>query len=100
MQNTNFEDIIKKGALIIDVRTKEEFNEGHIQGSLNIPLDQISEATSWLQKEVPLILVCASGARSKAAQGFLEQKGYKEVYNGGAWDSLGNIKAGACPIQH
>lgn len=98
MEN-NFEEIIKKGALIIDVRTKEEFNEGHITGSLNIPLDKISEATSWLLKEVPIILVCASGSRSGLAKDFLDTQGYKEVYNGGAFYSLGNIKAGGCPIE-
>lgn len=95
----NFEEIVKKGALIIDVRTEEEYMQGHINGSLNVPLDEINNAMSWLIKEVPVVLVCASGARSGAAKRILDVNGYKEVYNGGAWDSLGNIKAGGCPIH-
>ena len=95
----NLEEVISKGAVIIDVRTKEEFDVGHIHGSLNIPVDQIGQAMSWLQKNVPTVVVCASGARSAHAKFVLEANGFKEVYNGGAWDSLGNIHAGGCPIK-
>jgi len=98
MERQNLEKIISDGAIIIDVRTEEEFSHGHINGSINIPLDQLADATNWLQKDVPAVLVCASGQRSKAAQGLLESSGYQKVYNGGAWDSLGNIKAGGCPV--
>lgn len=93
------EKIIENGALIVDVRTSEEYKEGHIEGSLNIPLDEIGEAMSWLQKDVPTVLVCASGARSATASEILKTNGYEKVYNGGSWDSLGNIKAGGCPIK-
>jgi len=88
-------------AIIIDVRTKEEFDQGHIQGSLNIPVDEIGNALTWLAKEVPTVVVCASGARSAYVKYILESKSnnFKEVYNGGAWDSLGNVHAGACLIK-
>ena len=92
-------NIIEAGALIIDVRTPEEFEEGHIEGSLNIPLDEIEKAMSWLQKDVPTVVVCASGSRSAYAFKMLKTNGYEKVYNGGSWDSLGNIKAGGCPIK-
>ena len=95
----NIKEIIEKGALIIDVRTPAEFEEGHIKGSLNIPLDEITEAMSWLQKDVPAVLVCASGGRSSRAVGILKENGFEKVYNGGSWDSLGNVKAGGCPIK-
>lgn len=95
----NFEEIIKKGAIIIDVRTAQEFEQGHIAGSLNIPVDEIGKALSWLQKDVPVVVVCASGARSGMAKMILDANDFKEVYNGGSWDSLGNIHAGGCPVK-
>ena len=95
----NLENIIDNGALIIDVRTNQEYKEGHINGSLNIPLDDIKKAMSWLIKDVPVILICASGGRSAVAQKILEANGFLKVYNGGSWDNLGNIKIGGCPVK-
>ena len=95
----NLKNVIEKGALIVDVRTPEEFEEGNIKGSLNIPLDEIEKAMEWLQKDVPTVLVCASGGRSAHAVMVLKANGYEKVYNGGSWDSLGDIKAGGCPIK-
>ena len=91
------EDNIKE--MIVDVRTPEEFKEGHIEGCLNIPLDKIGEAMGWLQKDVPTVVVCASGSRSARAVAVLQANGFEKVYNGGSWDSLGDIKAGGCPVR-
>jgi len=93
----NLENIIKNGALIVDVRTPEEYKAGHIDGSLNIPLDEIGKAMEWLQKDVPTVLVCASGSRSGHAVMVLQANGFEKVYNGGSWDNFGHIKAGGCP---
>ena len=49
MEN-DLKNIIGCGALILDVRTAEEYEDGHIEGSLNIPLDEIGKAMEWLQK--------------------------------------------------
>lgn len=95
----NLEKIIENGALVVDVRTVEEYEQGHIPGSLNIPLDKINKAMEWLQKDIPVVLVCASGSRSGQAKMILEANGFEKVYNGGSWDSLGDIKAGGCPIK-
>jgi phage shock protein E len=94
----DLKNIIECGALIIDVRTPEEFKGGHIEGSLNIPLDEIGKAMSWLVKDVPTIVVCASGSRSARAAMILKANGFEKAYNGGGWNDLGNIKAGACKI--
>lgn len=96
----NLEDIIKKGAVIIDVRTKEEYDEDHIKGSLNIPLNEIEKAMTWLIKDVPLVVCCASGSRSAVAKKILETSGFKRVYNGGCWSDIGKMKiGGSCPVE-
>jgi len=95
----DLKNIIENGALILDVRTSEEFLEGHIEGALNVPLDEIGKAMGWLQKDVPTVVVCASGMRSGQAVMVLKANGFEKVYNGGAWDSLGNVKAGGCPVK-
>ncbi|MES2587903.1 MAG: rhodanese-like domain-containing protein [Bacteroidota bacterium] len=82
----NVENIIKeqKGT-IIDVRTKEEFMGGHVVGSINIPLQEIQQRLSEIKNlNQPLVLCCASGARSGQATQFLSQQGI-ECYNAGSW---------------
>lgn len=85
----NYAEIIKEGAIILDVRSKSEFNAGHIKGSINIPVDTLGSNLSRLRgKDVPIITCCASGARSAAARNILTSKGFQKVYNGGGWNSL------------
>ena len=82
--------LIKKGAVIVDVRTKAEYQQGHVKGSLNIPLQSLSDNLSKLKKDKPIITCCASGMRSASARDVLKSKGFVEVHNGGAWASLKN----------
>ena len=99
-EEINLEEIIAKGALILDVRTKKEYMQDHMKGSLNVPLDEIHTAMSWLIKDVPIITCCASGSRSGVAKDILEKNGYEKVYNGGAWNNLKTSKGGgACPVK-
>jgi phage shock protein E len=87
---TDYADLVRKGAMIVDVRTPGEFSSGHIKDSVNIPLDVISSRVQELKKKnKPVITVCRSGNRSGSAKSILESAGV-EVYNGGAWDSLQN----------
>lgn len=84
----NFAELVKQGAIIVDVRTPEEFKDGTIKGARNIPLHTIGSQIDTLRKTgKPLITVCRSGARSGMAARQLRQAGI-EVYNGGAWRSL------------
>lgn len=71
-----------KDAVIIDVREPDEYVQGHVPGSINIPTSQIN--TVNYAKDTPLYLYCLSGGRSKMAMGFLEQKGFQNVKNMGA----------------
>jgi len=85
----NFGDLVKEGAIIIDVRTKAEFAGGHINGSINIPLDRIDANLGKLKnKKQVIITCCASGSRSRVAESGLKTRGYANVYNGGSWHSL------------
>ena len=81
--------ILPAHPLILDVRTTSEYARGHIDGSVNIPLDSLScSLTQIPDKSKPLILCCASGSRSSTAKMLLEVAGYTRVVNGGGWKEL------------
>lgn len=89
--SVNFADLVKQGAIILDVRSKGEYAGGHIRNSINIPVDQLGNSLSKLKnKNQPIICCCASGMRSGAAKRILKSNGYTEVYNGGGWYGLQN----------
>ena len=84
----DYRQLVKDGAIIIDVRTPDEFASGHISGSQNIPLHQLQSSISKLQaKKKAVITVCRSGARSGMANKLLQKHGLAS-FNGGAWTSL------------
>ena len=87
-EEVNYEDLKKRGALLIDVRTPGEFNSGHIKGSINIPLNNLQSHLPKVNKTKPIITCCASGMRSASARQILLNNGYEEVYNGGPWSVL------------
>lgn len=79
--------LLKNGAMILDVRTPAEFAEGHVEGAVNIPLDQLQRNLSMVSRERPVITCCRSGARSGLAESLLRDHGY-DAYNGGAWTNV------------
>ena len=89
--STNFSELMKKGAVIIDVRSKREFESGHIDGAINIPVDElISNLNQLKDKNKTIVACCASGIRSASATTILKANGYTQVFNGGGWSSLKN----------
>jgi phage shock protein E len=87
----DYKELMKKGAIIVDVRSQQEYGSGNISKSINISVDKISTQLHQLKdKNRPIITCCASGMRSGKAKSILLSKGYKEVYNGGGWSSLNN----------
>ena len=86
----NYKELMSEGGVIIDVRSKGEYANGHIKGSKNIPLDALTNHLNGFDKTKPIITCCASGMRSGAAKGVLKSKGFTKVYNGGSWTSLKN----------
>ena len=91
----DYVEMKKRNALILDVRSRGEFQSGHYAEAKNIPLDEISQHISALLKEDrPIITCCMSGARSGAAKRELEAQGI-EAYNGGNWSQVGQAHAEA-----
>ena len=88
---TDYAQLIKDGAIIVDVRTPGEYAGGHIKNSINIPLNTLDKNLNKLKnKDKPIITCCASGMRSASAKQILINKGYNQVINGGGWQSLNN----------
>ncbi len=77
-------------ALMIDVRSRGEYAAGHLEGSINVPLDEFAQRIAQVapDKSQAIVLCCASGARSGAAAGYLQQQGYTQVVNGGGVGGL------------
>lgn len=94
-EKIDFIALIEQGALIIDVRSPQEFAMGHAKGTINIPLGEISNHLREIKEQnKPVITCCRSGARASSANALLQQAGI-EVYNAGSWntvDGLGQAK--------
>lgn len=89
--SVDYAQLVRQGAVIIDVRTKGEYAGGHIKGSVNISVDQLKDNLNRLtDKQKPIITCCASGVRSASAKRILESSGYMNVHNGGGWTGLSN----------
>ncbi|MEN8810447.1 MAG: rhodanese-like domain-containing protein [Wenyingzhuangia sp.] len=86
----DYYELVSNGAIVVDVRTPGEFKSGHIEGSINIPVEGLRKNEGKLKgkQDTPIITCCASGMRSASAKGILKAKGFKEVHNGGAWMNL------------
>jgi phage shock protein E len=84
--------LLAQGGQIIDVRTVEEFNSAHKDGSINIPLNTLDNKMNKIDKKKPIILCCASGSRSAIAKRTLLAKGFENVHNAGTWRSLKKFK--------
>lgn len=92
-------EYLKKGALLVDVRTAGEFSAGHLPGAVNIPLDRIADTipSRVPDKNQVLLLHCRSGRRSGIAVTQLRALGYQNVFNIG---SYGQAKALLRDISH
>ena len=80
-------DLMKEGAIIVDVRTEDEYKAGHIQNSINVPLKDLIYRISEFDKKDNIVTVCAVGIRAESAKKYFESKGYN-VANAGRWSNL------------
>ena len=98
LRNTDINDGIAEyktndGAVLLDVRTSEEYRDGHIDGSVNVPLDRISFIVNTVRdKNTPLYVHCLSGGRSGQAVSYLKKIGYMNAKNiGGIAEYRGKV---------
>lgn len=68
-------------AVLLDVRTRQEYMQGHIPGSINLPLQQIEDAEDEIEKDAKLFVYCLSGGRSSQATEMLRDMGFADVCN-------------------
>lgn len=78
---------VSKGAMIIDVRSKKEYNRGAIEGAVNIPIDVLDKVYRGIPKEKELVVYCRTGSRSMVAARLLREQGWTvyDVVNQEQW---------------
>lgn len=86
--------IASGAAVVIDVRTADEYSSGHLDGAINLPVQELPARMSEVDKLVagdrsrPIVVYCAAGSRAAKAKAELEAAGYARVINGGGFDDL------------
>ncbi|MEM9326605.1 MAG: rhodanese-like domain-containing protein [Bacteroidota bacterium] len=87
-RNSAIAQYLEKGAIVIDVRTPQEYAGGHVPGSKNIPLQTLPTSVKQIKKlHQPVIVCCASGVRSGQATAILREAGI-DCINGGPWTKV------------
>ena len=86
-------ELIAAGAIVLDVRTPDEYREGHVASATNIPVDDVDAHLADIaklapDKAKPIVVYCAAGKRAARAKQRLEAAGYTNVVNGGGYDDL------------
>lgn len=85
-EKVDYIERIAQGAVVIDVRSPQEFKQGHAKGSINIPLDVLPQnAPNYKGREV--VVVCRSGMRSHQAKTMFQKLGIT-AHNAGAWQNI------------
>ncbi len=75
-------ELVAAGALLVDVRSEAEYQDGGIEGSINIPIQELAGRMDELgDKERPIVVYCQSGGRSAMAKRLLESNGFTEVHD-------------------
>ncbi|WP_432695692.1 rhodanese-like domain-containing protein [Marinobacterium sp. YM272] len=85
---------IADGALLVDVRTEQEYNSGHLEGAQLIPYQQVVQqfAARGIPKDQPVVLYCRSGNRAGIAEAALREAGYTRLFNAGGYQALAASK--------
>lgn len=81
-------EYLKADAIILDVRSAGEYNAGHVERSVNIPLHELTHRVKELDAQKTILVCCASGTRSGVAASLLRTKGFKKALNAGPWSNL------------
>lgn len=86
--NLEARQLVEEGAYLLDVRSPGEYSGGHLQGSLNIPVQKLAERADELDTSRSVVVYCRSGMRSQSAASMLQAKGF-EVYDLGRMSAWG-----------
>jgi|694.fasta_scaffold28506_6 phage shock protein E len=78
-------------AMLVDVRTEEEFAGGSVKGAVNIPVDEVEDRLAEFGHDRQIVVFCRSGSRSSRAMSILKSHGYDNVSNGGTWQQVNDV---------
>lgn len=81
-----------KKTFLVDVRTPEEFAEGNVEGSVNIPIQILQEHLAQFQDKKNIVVFCRSGNRSKKSIEVLKANGIENVVDGGTWQNVKSLQ--------
>ncbi|ENJ2866296.1 rhodanese-like domain-containing protein [Vibrio parahaemolyticus] len=84
--------LIEQGAMLVDVRTPQEFSEGHLDNAVNFPLSELDEHFKDVKKDQMIVLYCRSGNRSGQAYQHLQSQGFTNLHNAGGLEELQNAQ--------
>ncbi|CVK15717.1 MAG: rhodanese-like domain-containing protein [Apibacter sp.] len=90
----DLKEFLKKSTVtLLDVREKYELiNEGHVEGAVLIPMNEVPSKIEDIRKfSTPIIVFCRSGIRSEKIVNYLKNKGFKEIYNGGGFKEINKL---------
>ncbi len=90
-EETNLSQIINDGAFLVDVRSPSEFASEKVNGSVNIPVDQIQNHLDKFKDKKNIVVFCRSGLRSSQAKSILQRNGITNVTNGGTWQNVESL---------
>ena len=90
--NGKIKDAMRRGAIIIDIRTAAEFDRGKVRDSINIPIDRINiNLKRIVQMSSPIIICSDSDSENERVVDVLKANGVKEIYNGGNWTKIARM---------
>lgn len=77
---------------LVDVRSPMEYEMGNVEGSINIPMNEVVDRLEELRGMQPMVVFCQSGNRSGQVLQYLEAQGFDKVWNGGGWLAVDGLK--------
>ncbi|PFG57731.1 phage shock protein E [Vibrio sp. ES.051] len=84
--------LIEQGAMIVDVRTPQEFSAEHLDNAVNVPLSELDQHVKGIKKDQSIVLYCRTGNRSDKAYQYLQSHGFTNLHNAGGLEELQSAK--------
>lgn len=84
--------LVDRGAMLVDVRTPQEFAQGHLDSAVNFPLSELDNHFKDIEKDKMIVLYCRSGNRSGKAYQYLQSQGFTNLHNAGGFEELKQVQ--------